>query len=76
MHAALDRVGGKQPRIDTYQFTQPWVNVLSWQYDRRTKQRTPERWSRATRNWMPVGEAWLNPENQDSKDTGTKDEAA
>ena len=40
------------------------------------KQRNPERWSRETRNWMPVGEVWLNPENQDSEDTGIKDEAA
>ncbi|MCU7895386.1 MAG: IS3 family transposase, partial [Candidatus Thiodiazotropha sp. (ex Lucinoma aequizonata)] len=29
------------------------------------KQRNPERWSRGTRNWTPVGEVWLNPENQD-----------
>ena len=26
------------------------------------KQRNPERWSRGTRNWEPVGEVWLNPE--------------
>ncbi|MCU7887167.1 MAG: IS3 family transposase [Candidatus Thiodiazotropha sp. (ex Lucinoma aequizonata)] len=29
------------------------------------KQRNPERRSRGTRNWTPVGEVWLNPENQD-----------
>jgi transposase InsO family protein len=40
------------------------------------KQRNPERWSRETRNWEPVGEVWLNPENQDSGDTGIKDKAA
>ena len=27
------------------------------------KQRHPERWSRASRNWEPVSEVWLNPEN-------------
>ncbi|RDH92694.1 MAG: IS3 family transposase, partial [endosymbiont of Lamellibrachia luymesi] len=32
------------------------------------KQRNPERWSRGTRNWAPVGEVWLNPENQDARD--------
>ncbi len=40
------------------------------------KQRNPERWSRGTRNWTPVGEVWLNPENQDSDQTEIKDEAA
>jgi len=27
------------------------------------KQRHPERWSGNIRNWKPVGEVWLNPEN-------------
>ncbi len=27
------------------------------------KERHPERWSRKTRNWMPIDEVWLNPEN-------------
>jgi len=40
------------------------------------KQRNPERWSRGTRNWEPVGEVWLNPENQDAEDTGIRDKAA
>ncbi|WXG51811.1 MAG: IS3 family transposase [Candidatus Sedimenticola sp. (ex Thyasira tokunagai)] len=40
------------------------------------KQRNPERWSRETRNWTPVGEVWLNPENQDSRGAGIRDEAA
>ncbi|PZX04988.1 hypothetical protein LX82_00998, partial [Celeribacter halophilus] len=26
------------------------------------KERHPERWSRGTRNWQPVGSVWLNPE--------------
>jgi len=40
------------------------------------KQRNPERWSRETRNWSPVGEVWLNPDNQDAEKTGIRDEAA
>ncbi len=40
------------------------------------KRRNPERWSQGTRNWVPVGEVWLNPENQDAKETGIRDEAA
>ncbi|MCU7879393.1 MAG: hypothetical protein KZQ66_19355 [Candidatus Thiodiazotropha sp. (ex Lucinoma aequizonata)] len=40
------------------------------------KQRNPERWSRGTRNWTPVGEVWLNPENQDVEEAGIRDEAA
>jgi transposase InsO family protein len=40
------------------------------------KLRNPERWSRETRNWAPVSEVWLNPENQDSEETEIRDEAA
>jgi putative transposase len=40
------------------------------------KQRNPERWSGETRNWRPVSEVWLNPENQDTEETGIRDEAA
>ncbi|MCU7896224.1 MAG: hypothetical protein KZQ62_15895 [Candidatus Thiodiazotropha sp. (ex Lucinoma aequizonata)] len=40
------------------------------------KQRNPERWSRGMRNWTPVGEVWLNPENQDVEEAGIRDEAA
>ncbi|MCU7888335.1 MAG: IS3 family transposase, partial [Candidatus Thiodiazotropha sp. (ex Lucinoma aequizonata)] len=40
------------------------------------KQRNPEHWSRGTRNWTPVGEVWLNPENQDVEKAGIRDEAA
>jgi len=40
------------------------------------KQRNPERWSRGTRNWEPVGDVWLNPENDVSEETEIKDEAA
>ena len=32
------------------------------------KQRNPERWSRHTRNWGPVGEVWLNPMNQEQSE--------
>ncbi|MCU7880967.1 MAG: hypothetical protein KZQ60_10820 [Candidatus Thiodiazotropha sp. (ex Lucinoma aequizonata)] len=39
------------------------------------KQRNPERWSRRTRNRTPVGEIWLNPENQDVEEAGIRDEA-
>jgi putative transposase len=28
------------------------------------KQRCPERWSRATRDWKLSGEVWLNPERK------------
>lgn len=40
------------------------------------KQRNPERWSRGTRNWEPVGDVWLNPENDGVEKTEIKDEAA
>ena len=26
------------------------------------RQQHPERWSGATRNWEPAGQAWLNPD--------------
>jgi len=31
---------------------------------RKAKERTPNRWSRNTRNWEPVDEVYLNPEKQ------------
>ena len=40
------------------------------------KQRNPERWSRRTRNREPVGNVWLNPENDGVEETEIKDEAA
>ncbi|MCU7894920.1 MAG: integrase core domain-containing protein, partial [Candidatus Thiodiazotropha sp. (ex Lucinoma aequizonata)] len=40
------------------------------------KQGNLERWSRETRNWTPVGEVWLNTENQDAEEAGIRDEAA
>ena len=30
----------------------------------------PERWSRRTRNWTPVGAVWLNPERHDNRKNG------
>lgn len=40
------------------------------------KQRHPERWSGEVRNWSPIGEVWLNPENPDAVGEGITDEAA
>ncbi|MCU7816695.1 MAG: DDE-type integrase/transposase/recombinase [Candidatus Thiodiazotropha sp. (ex Rostrolucina anterorostrata)] len=40
------------------------------------KQRNPERWSRGTRNWTPVGEVWLNPENQVAEEPEIRVKAA
>ncbi|MCU7902356.1 MAG: hypothetical protein KZQ66_10455 [Candidatus Thiodiazotropha sp. (ex Lucinoma aequizonata)] len=40
------------------------------------KQRNLERWSRGTRNWTPVDEVWLNPENQEVEEAEIRDEAA
>ena len=40
------------------------------------KQRNPERWSRGTRNWAPVGAVWLNPENEGAEGDRIKHEAA
>lgn len=31
----------------------------------KAKRLHPERWSRAIRNWTPVGAVWLNPDNED-----------
>jgi transposase InsO family protein len=36
----------------------------------------PGRWSGETRNWTPVGEVWLNPENSDAEKAIIKAEAA
>ena len=35
--------------------------------------RNPERWSRDTRCWQPVGDVWLNPERPDQKREGHGD---
>ena len=40
------------------------------------KRRNPERWSRETRNWKPIGEVWLNPENPEAEVTEIRDKAA
>lgn len=40
------------------------------------KQRNPERWSRDTRNWVSVGEVWLNPENPEAEEPEIRDKAA
>lgn len=32
------------------------------------RKRRPERWSRATRNWTPVGAVYLNPEHRSDRD--------
>ena len=40
------------------------------------KQRNPQRWSRETRNWTPVTEVWLNPENQVAEAPEIRAEAA
>jgi len=37
------------------------------------RQRHPERWNGATRNWKPVGEVWLNP-NRPSMVEGPENE--
>jgi len=34
------------------------------------------RWSRQTRNWTPLGEVWLNPENQQQKEAEIEENAA
>ncbi|MCF6281214.1 MAG: IS3 family transposase [Candidatus Polarisedimenticolaceae bacterium] len=36
----------------------------------------PERWSRGTRNWAPIEEVWLNPENTSASEGGIIEEAA
>jgi putative transposase len=40
------------------------------------KQQRPERWSGDTRNWSPVGEVWLNPENTPVANEAIRKEAA
>ena len=40
------------------------------------KQRNPERWSRGTRNWVPVGEVWLNQENPEAEEQEIREKAA
>lgn len=40
------------------------------------KKRNPQRWSGQTRNWEPVGEVWLNPENSDADHAGIRENAA
>jgi putative transposase len=31
----------------------------------QARERHPERWSRATRNWQPIGAVTLNPEREE-----------
>jgi putative transposase len=40
------------------------------------KQQRPERWSGETRNWSPIGEVWLNPENTAGTNEAMRKEAA
>jgi len=40
------------------------------------KERNPQRWSGKTRNWDPVGEVWLNPENSDADQAEIREEVA
>jgi len=40
------------------------------------KKRNPSRWSGKTRNWSPVTDVLLNPENQDAQQIKIKEEAA
>ena len=40
------------------------------------KRQNPARWSGETRNWTPVGEVWLNPENAESEQETIRVEAA
>lgn len=40
------------------------------------KQRRPERWSGTTRNWSPVGDVWLNPDQPAESDQEMRDKAA
>jgi len=42
----------------------------------RAKQRHPERWSGDIRNWEPVGEVWLNPNNREDPKPEIRDLAA
>lgn len=38
------------------------------------KERHPERWSGAARNWSPVAEVWLNPEKPEVQNDELLDE--
>jgi hypothetical protein len=40
------------------------------------KQRRPERWSGTTRNWSPVGDVWLNPDQPAESGREMRDKAA
>jgi len=40
------------------------------------KARNPERWSRKTRNWTPIDEVWLNPENSEMTENKIVEKAA
>lgn len=40
------------------------------------KERNPKRWSGETRNWRPVAEVWLNPENTEASCDKAIDKAA
>jgi|GEM_PF-5487722 len=42
----------------------------------QAKQRHPERWSGNIRNWEPVGEVWLNPNNGETPQAEIRDLAA
>lgn len=42
----------------------------------RAKQRHPERWQGATRNWSPIGEVWLNPDSQPTDVAEMREQAA
>jgi len=40
------------------------------------KERNPQRWSGHVRNWEPVGNVWLNPENSENADAEIREKAA
>jgi putative transposase len=40
------------------------------------KQKKPERWTGETRNWSPISEVWLNPENTAAANEAVRKEAA
>jgi putative transposase len=40
------------------------------------KERNPQHWSGAIRNWKPVGTVWLNPENPETDNPGIRDMTA
>ena len=43
---------------------------------RQAKRRNPARWSGNTRNWSPVTEVWLNPDNDAQMEQKIRDRAA